>query len=67
MIQDGQYGPFLLLNLFTLLKMVNVKFTLQQTMMAKWGGYVQHHSFFNLGTRLGWVFNAMPWPLPHWR
>jgi hypothetical protein len=39
---------------------VKVKFTLEQATKAQRGSGVKLYSFFNLGTRCGWVVNAMP-------
>ena len=40
---------------------VKVKFTLEQAMKAQTGSKL--YTFFNLGTRCGWVVNAKPLPL----
>jgi len=40
-----------------------VKITLEQTMKAQRGSTLLQHSFFNLGTRCGWVVNGIPWLL----
>ena len=43
---------------------VKVKFALKQATKAQSrGAEVYLYSFFNLGTRCGWVVNATPWPL----
>jgi len=46
--------------------MVKVKFTLEQATKAQRERErvdVYLYSSFSLGTRRGWVVNAMPWPL----
>ena len=51
--------------MYFLLK-VKVKFTLEQAMKAQKGSRGIALLFLNLGTRWGWMVNAMPWPLYPW-